>query len=288
MNDYTTSLQQSCKSGGAFRIESELKIDQISGLIFVLAWCFRLLGAINWVAKNFLWFVATFIQKVANFQKKNSPSKTIQTNKQITIGNNLPIIKQAIDSIQSLKCREVVRWDRRFHRTFFLTEERVPILFWLAPLTQNHFDKYFINLLQMTDFCLIALLLILVMLSVCLADLPCFLTAKPFFCALSSVSHILQYAFLWSFFTSCSQVRKDHSVSQAFWNHLVSKLSPFTHHSTQWCRNGEGSCLPALLPGGARGAVLPFAFQYDSNEANACQSQSSLIQSRINLIVYEQ
>ena len=45
-----------------------------------------------------------------------------------------------------------------------------------------------------------------------------------------------------------------------------------------------GSCPPSLLPGGgrgaaapndllprgARGAVLPFAFQYDSNEANAC------------------
>ena len=29
-----------------------------------------------------------------------------------------------------------------------------------------------------------------------------------------------------------------------------------------------GSCPPAILPGGARGAVLPFAFQYDSNEAN--------------------
>ena len=37
----------------------------------------------------------------------------------------------------------------------------------------------------------------------------------------------------------------------------------------QWCRNrgGRGA---ALLPGGARGALLPFAFQYVSNEANAC------------------
>ena len=35
---------------------------------------------------------------------------------------------------------------------------------------------------------------------------------------------------------------------------------------------GQGGICPppALLPGGARGAVLPFAFQYDSNEANAC------------------
>ena len=33
---------------------------------------------------------------------------------------------------------------------------------------------------------------------------------------------------------------------------------------------GGGSCPPALLPGGAKRAVLPFAFQYDSNEANAC------------------
>ena len=36
-------------------------------------------------------------------------------------------------------------------------------------------------------------------------------------------------------------------------------------------RGGKGgSCPPALLPGGSRGAVLPFAFQYGSNEANAC------------------
>ena len=49
-------------------------------------------------------------------------------------------------------------------------------------------------------------------------------------------------------------------------------------YNNQWCRNGGGGgggaggavAPPALLPGGARGAVLPFAFQYDSNEANAC------------------
>ena len=47
-------------------------------------------------------------------------------------------------------------------------------------------------------------------------------------------------------------------------------------------RGGRGAAAPpAFLPGGASGAVLPFAFQYDSNEANACSSQSSLIQSRI-------
>ena len=33
---------------------------------------------------------------------------------------------------------------------------------------------------------------------------------------------------------------------------------------------GGAAALPALLPGGARGAVLPFAFQCDSHEANAC------------------
>ena len=31
-----------------------------------------------------------------------------------------------------------------------------------------------------------------------------------------------------------------------------------------------GSCPSAILPGGAMGAGLPFAFQYDSNEANVC------------------
>ena len=34
---------------------------------------------------------------------------------------------------------------------------------------------------------------------------------------------------------------------------------------------GGAAAPPALLPGGARGGVLPFAFQYDSKyEANAC------------------
>ena len=36
---------------------------------------------------------------------------------------------------------------------------------------------------------------------------------------------------------------------------------------------GGAAAPPSLLPGGERGAlgaVLPFAFQYDSNEANVC------------------
>ena len=67
-----------------------------------------------------------------------------------------------------------------------------------------------------------------------------------------------------------------------------SKNSRLNYQKDNTINYQKGSCPPALLPGGARGAVLLFAFQYDSNKANACQSQSSLIQSRINLIVYEQ
>ena len=33
---------------------------------------------------------------------------------------------------------------------------------------------------------------------------------------------------------------------------------------------GGAAASPALLSGGARGAELPFAFQYDCNKANAC------------------
>ena len=53
---------------------------------------------------------------------------------------------------------------------------------------------------------------------------------------------------------------------------------------------GEQLLSPALLPGGARRTVLPFAFQYDSNKAKACRLliQSSLIQCKINSIVHKQ
>ena len=43
-----------------------------------------------------------------------------------------------------------------------------------------------------------------------------------------------------------------------------------TRPSSSGAGTGGAAAPPAFLPGGARGAVLPFAFQYDSNEANAC------------------
>ena len=48
------------------------------------------------------------------------------------------------------------------------------------------------------------------------------------------------------------------------------QTSRYSSGAGTWGGGGQGAAAPsALLPGGARGAVLPFAFQYDSNEANA-------------------
>ena len=56
---------------------------------------------------------------------------------------------------------------------------------------------------------------------------------------------------------------------------LLSILFDPGRGSKQWCRNGGGGgqLPPALLPAGA---VLPFAFQYDSNEATLANLKARL------------